>query len=210
MPEEHGTPKTLETVELWGDSPPSDAEAEATEDPARDPYQGLLWTGIVVALLGIVAWMVLAGTSYAYIGLVIAFLGMVVFAAGAVWIQGARTEAEAQRARDWIAVEPPDLAKRLAISADEARTGCSREIVFAREDRCDRCGGSGRFDGASPCRRCGGAGTRRVRERIRVELPAGVVDGHTVHLVGQGLNRTDGDGRGDLYVHVHVRSEMSL
>ncbi len=77
---------------------------------------------------------------------------------------------------------------------------------FARLVRitaCGRCGGSG-YIIDSPCKECRGKGTVERTRRIRVMIPAGVEDGHTLRLRGEGNAGENGVPPGDLYVVVNV------
>jgi molecular chaperone DnaJ len=77
---------------------------------------------------------------------------------------------------------------------------------FARLVRitaCSKCGGRGYLID-SPCRECRGNGTVGKTRRIRVMIPAGVEDGHTLRLRGEGNAGDSGVPPGDLYVVVNV------
>ncbi len=70
-------------------------------------------------------------------------------------------------------------------------------------ESCPRCGGSGYLID-SPCRVCRGSGTIRKVRRIRVVIPAGVDDGHTLRLRGEGEAGENGTNSGDLYVVINI------
>ena len=74
---------------------------------------------------------------------------------------------------------------------------------FVRVESCPRCGGRGYLID-SPCRVCGGSGTVRKAKRIRVVIPAGIDDGHTLRLRGEGEAGEKGAPSGDLYVVVNI------
>ncbi|MFI5404612.1 MAG: DnaJ domain-containing protein, partial [Candidatus Gagatemarchaeaceae archaeon] len=77
---------------------------------------------------------------------------------------------------------------------------------FARLVRitaCSRCGGRG-YIVESPCKECRGKGTVQKTRKIRVMIPAGVEDGHTLRLRGEGSAGENGVPPGDLYVVVNV------
>ena len=71
---------------------------------------------------------------------------------------------------------------------------------------CPKCHGSGkRID--HPCKGCAGEGVRPEDARVAARIPAGVENGATMHLPGQG-NEGTGIGRpGDLYVVLHVQDD---
>ena len=69
---------------------------------------------------------------------------------------------------------------------------------------CDRCGGTGKII-QKPCKDCGGKGTKRVRRKISVKIPAGVDNGSRIRVTGGGEAGTRGGGNGDLYVYIFVK-----
>jgi molecular chaperone DnaJ len=71
---------------------------------------------------------------------------------------------------------------------------------------CDRCGGDGRV-ATAPCRECRGRGRRTVRERLTVQVPAGIADGQRIRVSGRGHAGERGGPPGDLYVLVRVRED---
>jgi molecular chaperone DnaJ len=72
-----------------------------------------------------------------------------------------------------------------------------------RIERCPGCGGRGYLND-TPCPECGGSGTVRRTRRIRVVIPAGVEDGHTLRLRGEGEAGESGAPSGDLYVVINI------
>jgi molecular chaperone DnaJ len=72
-----------------------------------------------------------------------------------------------------------------------------------RAEPCPRCGGRG-YLVSSPCSECGGSGMTRKVRRIRVVIPAGVDDGHTLRLRGEGEAGRNGEPPGDLYVVISI------
>lgn len=78
---------------------------------------------------------------------------------------------------------------------------------FARLVRivdCGKCGGRGQIID-SPCKECRGSGTTERRRKITLVVPAGLEDGHTLRLKGEGDAGQRGSPPGDLYVVVNVR-----
>jgi DnaJ-class molecular chaperone len=55
------------------------------------------------------------------------------------------------------------------------------------------------------CETCGGAGQVLKPKTIEVNIPAGVRDGSTVRLAGQGGAGANGTQPGDLYLHIRLR-----
>ncbi|MDR7420778.1 MAG: molecular chaperone DnaJ [Armatimonadota bacterium] len=68
---------------------------------------------------------------------------------------------------------------------------------------CGQCGGTGTYI-ANPCRQCRGAGRSEVQREVVVKVPAGVEDGMSLRLTGEGEAGAHGGGRGDLYVVIRV------
>ncbi len=69
---------------------------------------------------------------------------------------------------------------------------------------CPKCGGTGKII-KDPCKTCRGSGTQRVQRKISVNVPAGIDDGQTISLRGQGNSGKNGGPAGDLLVNVRVR-----
>jgi molecular chaperone DnaJ len=74
---------------------------------------------------------------------------------------------------------------------------------LVRVSTCGRCGGRG-YIIDSPCKDCRGRGTVERKRRIRVMIPAGVEDGHTLRMRGEGNAGENGAPPGDLYVMLNV------
>ena len=79
-------------------------------------------------------------------------------------------------------------------------TGFARLV---RITACSKCGGRG-YIIDSPFRDCRGKGTLERKRTIRIMVPAGVDDGHTLRLRGEGNAGESGVPPGDLYVVVNV------
>ena len=71
---------------------------------------------------------------------------------------------------------------------------------------CPKCRGSGKVP-EKPCRTCGGEGRREERTELTIDIPAGIDDGQTLRMRGQGDAGRQGTQAGDLYVHVRVRPD---
>lgn len=69
---------------------------------------------------------------------------------------------------------------------------------------CTRCGGRGKII-HSPCSHCRGQGTVRSQKTLNVTIPAGIDDGQTISLRGQGHAGKNGGPAGDLLITVQVR-----
>ena len=71
---------------------------------------------------------------------------------------------------------------------------------------CSRCGGKGKIV-TNPCKKCNGNGRIRVTKKIEVSIPAGIDDGQTLAVRGQGDSGVNGGPAGDLHVIVTVRPD---
>ena len=69
---------------------------------------------------------------------------------------------------------------------------------------CGRCGGKGKII-HQPCKHCGGKGMVRKRKTLSVNIPAGIDNGQTISLRGQGNAGKNGGPAGDLLIVVSVR-----
>ena len=84
-----------------------------------------------------------------------------------------------------------------------SKTG-ERMGVFATNSPCTRCGGKGRII-HQPCRECHGTGTVHKRKTIQASIPAGIDNGQTISIRGQGNSGKNGGPAGDLLITITVR-----
>ncbi len=75
--------------------------------------------------------------------------------------------------------------------------------VFATTTTCPRCGGKGKII-SNPCKDCGGTGQVRRRKTVKVSIPAGIDNGQTISLRGQGNAGRNGGPSGDLLLVISV------
>ena len=75
---------------------------------------------------------------------------------------------------------------------------------FATVKACDACKGEGRIV-SNPCQQCAGSGKIRKAATLKVTIPAGIDDGQSVALRGEGEPGARGGPNGDLYVAVRVK-----
>jgi molecular chaperone DnaJ len=71
---------------------------------------------------------------------------------------------------------------------------------------CNTCQGRGKIP-EQACTVCHGSGIQRRTRKLSVKIPAGVDDGNTIRLTGQGAAPRGGGQKGDLYVQIRVRSD---
>ena len=69
---------------------------------------------------------------------------------------------------------------------------------------CTNCHGTGEVI-KEPCENCRGKGTVRKQPKIKVKIPAGIDDGQTVVLRGEGEPGEKGGPKGDLYITVKLK-----
>ncbi|HEX3082773.1 MAG TPA: molecular chaperone DnaJ [Candidatus Saccharimonadia bacterium] len=71
---------------------------------------------------------------------------------------------------------------------------------------CPTCSGRGEVP-EKPCTVCHGSGIQRRQRQLTVKIPAGVDNGATMRLGGQGAAPKGGGTKGDLYVEIRVRPD---
>lgn len=74
---------------------------------------------------------------------------------------------------------------------------------FSMATPCPQCGGEGTVI-KDPCKTCRGAGKVRQKERVKVQIPAGVDTGMRLKMTGHGDAGEGGGPPGDLYVFINV------
>lgn len=75
---------------------------------------------------------------------------------------------------------------------------------FSIQQDCPDCRGEGKVI-KDPCSNCRGSGLVRENKKIKVNVPAGVEDGSTLRITGEGEAGLNGGPNGDLYVHIRVK-----
>ena len=76
--------------------------------------------------------------------------------------------------------------------------------VFATSSPCPKCGGKGRII-HQPCKDCRGSGMMRKKKTIQASIPAGIDNGQTISIRGQGNAGKNGGPAGDLLITITVR-----
>jgi DnaJ-class molecular chaperone len=97
-----------------------------------------------------------------------------------------------------------DVEAQLELSLEEAHRGGRRTLQMQVAEVCSTCNGTGVVQ-EKTCQTCGGAGQVLKPKTIEVNIPAGVRDGSTVRLAGQGGAGINGTQPGDLYLHIRLR-----
>ena len=75
---------------------------------------------------------------------------------------------------------------------------------FQVQQPCPACGGVGESI-TNPCRDCSGEGRVKGSSRIKLKIPAGMIDSGRLRSVGHGDAGQQGGTPGDLYVVVHIK-----
>ena len=85
----------------------------------------------------------------------------------------------------------------------QQRTG---GFAFSSTAACARCRGTGKII-HSPCKACSGSGSVKKSKRVTVSIPAGIDDGQTFLVRGQGDHGINNGPAGDVAVTVTVRPD---
>lgn len=75
---------------------------------------------------------------------------------------------------------------------------------FVNVKTCDVCRGEGKII-IDPCPACNGKGKKRKNVKISLDIPAGIDDGQTISMRGEGDPGIKGGPKGDLFVTVGVK-----
>jgi molecular chaperone DnaJ len=74
---------------------------------------------------------------------------------------------------------------------------------------CPTCRGEGEKI-ENPCSNCRGEGRKQTKANVTVSIPAGIHDGQTLKVGGEGNAGPRGASSGDLYVHIRVRNHSTF
>ncbi|MDP2812324.1 MAG: molecular chaperone DnaJ [bacterium] len=81
--------------------------------------------------------------------------------------------------------------------------------TFRTQSVCPECRGQGQMI-KEKCPTCNGQGIILETSDIKIEIPAGINDGQSIRLSGQGNAGKNSASSGDLYVTVHVKDERGF
>ena len=104
-----------------------------------------------------------------------------------------------------------DVEAELELALEEANRGGRRTLQMQVGEVCPTCHGTGSIKNGTNenklvvCPTCHGSGQVPKAKTIEVNIPAGVRDGSTVRLAGQGGTGPQGTPAGDLYLHIRLR-----
>ncbi len=96
-----------------------------------------------------------------------------------------------------------DIESELELTLEEAYRGGSKRIQITSQKPCPDCQGTG-LSASSICRRCSGLGQIPGSKTLEINIPAGIHDGQTIRLRGQGAEGLRGGPPGDLYLKVRL------
>ncbi|MHB0914249.1 MAG: molecular chaperone DnaJ [Thermoleophilia bacterium] len=131
--------------------------------------------------------------------------------------------AGATRELEFEAVVACDACEGSGAQPGTSRTGCSacngvgqvRSVSrtafgqFMQTGPCRACGGMGSVV-EDPCEGCHGTGVAQAVQEVSVDIPAGIADGQSIRMPGQGSAGGAGTAPGDLFVQVRVAPHESL
>lgn len=75
---------------------------------------------------------------------------------------------------------------------------------FSVRTTCPHCGGRGTVI-ETPCGTCKGTGKEKVEREVDIKIPAGIDDGVTLRVSGEGDEGEEGGPAGDLLAEIHVK-----
>jgi molecular chaperone DnaJ len=90
-----------------------------------------------------------------------------------------------------------------------SRQGRQQGGFFSVSSPCPSCGGIGQKSGPR-CSHCGGDGRIENQKRINIKIPAGIDNGQTLRLSGQGEAGRGGGPQGDLLIEAQVQPHATL
>lgn len=105
--------------------------------------------------------------------------------------------------------EPGSSVKTCATCKGAGRVSQMRKTLFGNIQTavaCSSCHASGKTVEKS-CHECSGTGVRRTTETLSISIPAGIDDGNTIRIKGQGDAPAYGGQSGDLYITVRVQGD---
>ena len=106
-------------------------------------------------------------------------------------------------------VEPGAKVETCPVCHGSGRVTRIQRTMFGNmqvQATCTNCGGEGKTY-SQKCTKCHGSGIIREVVSIKVKIPAGIDDGQTIRLAGQGEAGQKGAPAGDLYLTVKVRPD---
>ena len=96
-----------------------------------------------------------------------------------------------------------DIESEIELTLEEAYHGGNKSLRLSTGKVCGECNGRG-IVGRTICTTCGGTGSVSALRNIEVKITAGVKEGSTIRLKGQGGEGSGGGPSGDLYLKVRL------
>ena len=96
-----------------------------------------------------------------------------------------------------------DIESEIELTLEEAYHGGNKSLRLSTGKVCGECHGRG-IVGRTICTQCGGTGSVSALRNIEVKIPAGIKEGSTIRLKGQGGEGSGGGPSGDLYLKVRL------
>ena len=124
--------------------------------------------------------------------------------AGTTSTRTGRTTTDQLRKRPGDNIEQP-----VEITLPEAYNGAARTFVVQSPEVCSTCLGLGEVNGKT-CATCQGQGQTTRTKRLEVRIPAGVENGSKVRVAGEGQPGIGGGPRGDLFLVISVRPDLTF
>ncbi len=108
--------------------------------------------------------------------------------------------------------EPGTPIKECATCRGQGTINKSRQTMlgtFTQSTTCPACRGEGK-QASTPCRACRGEGRQMTDRSLTVDIPAGIADGQTIRVSGQGEAPLHSGPPGHLYVTIHVQPHSAM
>lgn len=80
----------------------------------------------------------------------------------------------------------------------------NRQGLFSITTTCSHCSGTGKVI-KNVCKECKGDGSKRIHKKLSVKVPAGIEDGMTIRIAGEGNHGRNGGPSGDLFIGISVK-----
>ena len=108
---------------------------------------------------------------------------------------------------------PPDATARTCPECDgHGQVTRIQRSAFGRvqqTEQCRRCAGEGTLY-SEPCEDCDGEGIVEASHTLEVDVPAGISDGQTLRMEGEGAPGSNGGPNGDLLIDVRVAAHPNF
>ena len=105
-----------------------------------------------------------------------------------------------------------EAGSKLATCSECGGTGAVQRVTnslfgrISQSVQCSRCKGTGKIP-EKPCRKCDGEGRVMEKKTVSVHIPAGIDDGQSLRIKGEGEAGQRGSASGDLLVRVRVEQD---